>query len=224
MSYYQMEDVHYTIKSKGLEPKVLFEGLDFSCRQTEFISLSGENGIGKTTLTKLLIGILKPDTGQVLLDGVSVSDLELHDIGKKVGYLFQNPNIQLFNRNIKEELYFAHDYGVKIDGDIDKRYQEIIKLLSLEKALETPVVQLSQGEKQRVAIGTILMNDPEFIILDEPTVGLDDERKKILMETLVRLNNQGIGLLVISHDREFIDSLPANHLTLRKGGQICERT
>lgn len=223
MSYYQLTDINYTIKSKNSPPNKLFEGLNFTCRQSDFITLSGDNGIGKTTLTKLLIGILKADSGEILLDGDRLESLELHEIGKKIGYLFQNPNIQLFNKSIKEEMYFAYDYGVKIKGDIQKRYEDIIKLLALEKALKTPMVQLSQGEKQRVAIGTILMNDPEFIILDEPTVGLDEARIANLTESLLRLNRQGIGLLVISHDRKFIDGLPAKHLILEKGGHICER-
>lgn len=223
MSYYRLVDINYTIKSKNSPPNVVFEGLNFSCEQSEFITLSGENGIGKTTLTKLLIGILKPDCGAIYLDGNQLDTLELHEVGKKVGYLFQNPNIQLFNRSIREELYFAHDFGVVVSGDIHRRYDEIIALLSLEKALTTPMVQLSQGEKQRVAIGTILMNDPEFIILDEPTVGLDEGRIKILKDILIRLNKQGIGLLVISHDKTFMDDLPAKHLMIQKGGQICER-
>ena len=223
MSYYQLKDVYYTIKIKGSSGRAIFEGLNLKFEKSDFITLSGENGIGKTTLTKMLIGIIKPDSGVVLLDGDDVKLLECYEIGKKIGYLFQNPNIQLFNRSIKEELYFASDYGVKTSGDINQRYKDIVELLSLEKALNTPIVQLSQGEQQRVAIGTILMNDPEFIILDEPTVGLDEERKNTLKDTLIKLNNQGIGLLVISHDKDFIDDLPAKHLVLNKGGKICEK-
>lgn len=223
MSYFRLENINYSVKIKGNLKKVLFEGLHFSCEQSDFITLSGDNGIGKTTLSKLLIGILKPDAGEAFLDGKNLNDFMLYEVGKKVGYLFQNPSIQLFNRDIKEELFFAHDFGVEIEEDIEARYEEIIKLLSLEKALTTPIVQLSQGEKQRVAIGTILMNDPEFMILDEPTVGLDEERKERLRETILRLNERGIGLLVISHDAEFIDKLPAKHLRMNKGGQICER-
>jgi energy-coupling factor transport system ATP-binding protein len=222
MSYYQLKDINYSIKIKGTADKTVFEGLNFSCKQSDFITLSGENGIGKTTLTKLLIGIIEPDNGKVLLDGNNVKQLERHEVGKKVGYLFQNPDIQLFNRSIKEELYFAHDYGVETTGNIDYRYNDIIKLLSLEKALNTPIVQLSQGERQRVAIGTILMNDPEFIILDEPTVGLDNIRKRTLKDTLIRLNEKNIGLLIISHDKGFIDNLPAKHLSMGKGGHIYE--
>jgi energy-coupling factor transport system ATP-binding protein len=222
MSYYQLEDINYTIKIKGASDKTVFEGLNFTCQQSDFLTLAGENGIGKTTLTKLLIGIIEPDNGMVLLDGKDVKQLKRYEVGKKIGYLFQNPDIQLFNRSIKEELYFAHDYGVETTGNIDDRYIDIIELLSLEKALNTPIVQLSQGERQRVAIGTILMNDPEFIILDEPTVGLDDIRKSTLKDTLIRLNKKNIGLLIISHDKGFIDDLPAKHLDMGKGGYICE--
>lgn len=222
MAFYDLKNIVYTIQSKHHPSKRLFDHLSLALNQNELVTLSGENGVGKTTLTKIMLGVNAIDSGQVLLEGRSIYEYELHEVGRRIGYLFQNPSIQLFNRSIKEELYFAYEYGVEIKGDIKKRYQQTIETLGLEKALSTPVVQLSQGEKQRVAIATILMNDPEFIILDEPTVGLDQKRMDILLDILIKLNEQNIGLMIISHNRNFIARLPARHLVLEKGGNIYE--
>lgn len=222
MSFISMKHIHYTVKTKSREEKILFEDLNLSLEQNDFVTLSGLNGVGKTTLSKMIIGIIKPDSGEISLNNHDISTFELHQVGREIGYLFQNTTLQLFNRSVKEELYFASQYGVTIEEDIDKRYKKVFALLDLDKTINTPIAQLSKGEKQRVAIGTILMNDSKFIILDEPTVGLDDERIEGLITTLNRLANNGVGMMVISHNDSFIGQLSARHLRMAHGGQLIE--
>lgn len=223
MSYINLSHIKYRIRPKKGDSKVLFEDLNLSISQGEVVCLSGANGIGKTTLSKLIIGMIKPDSGQITLDGKDIKKYKLHEISREVGYLFQNTNIQLFNRTVRDELLFASSYGVTIQGDVESRFNEVYHLLDLEKTGNTPIVHLSQGEKQRVAIGTILMNQTKFIILDEPTVSLDEIRKNQLIQLMKQLNEQGIGLLVISHDIDFIRELDGRHLIMKSGGVIVEQ-
>lgn len=223
MSYIEVENLNYSVKRKNKKANQLFERVNLNLELNDFVTLIGANGSGKTTFTKLLIGMLQPDEGSILIDGKKVGDYERYEIGRRIGYLFQNPEIQLFNGTIKEELYFAAEFGAGINASVKKRYREVIDLLSLNKAIGTPIKHLSHGEKQRVAIGTVLMNDPKYIILDEPTIGLDQVRKEALKDVLVALFTKGIGILLVSHDDVFVDSLPTKILRLADRGIVYEK-
>lgn len=222
MKFIELKDVAYSIGKKKSEKQKLFENLNLTIDRNEIVSLSGSNGIGKTTLTKLIIGVLKPDYGQVILDGKDIEDYKRYEVGRKIGYLFQNPDLQLFNANVREELMFVYEFGKGISREIEARFSWVIEELSLGKTLDTPIVRLSQGEKQRVALGTVLMNKPKFIILDEPTVGLNEELIEDLKAILLDINVQGIGLLIISHNKEFVKSMPGRKLYLKDKGVFDE--
>lgn len=212
MAYIELQNISHTLKSKQL-----FNCLNLEIDQKEFLTLIGDNGCGKTTLTKLIIGTIKPDTGVISLDKQLIDTYKLYQVGQQVGYLFQNPDLQLFNPTIEDELLFSSRYIKALEVDAPSRYKEIVQELDLEHCLDTNIQNLSQGEKQRVAIGTILMNKPKFLILDEPTTGLDYKRKGELLKILTRIHNKGIGVLLISHDTSFINQLPGRVAKLSKG-------
>lgn len=213
MSFIKLNSIQHFTKNR----KLLFNDMNLSIEQDEFISLIGDNGSGKTTITKMIIGSIKPESGQIELDNKRLSDYQLHEVGQLLGYLFQNPDLQLFNSTIEEELMFASKYNCEDHKEAYKRFKRIVEDLSLEECLDTNIQHLSQGEKQRVAIGTILMNKPKFLILDEPTTGLDYHRKSKLKDILLRIHKQGIGILLISHDMSFINQLPGKVIKLEDG-------
>lgn len=215
-AYIEMLDVCYSVANREV-----IKDLNLSIQKDEFIALVGENGCGKTTLTKLLLGILKTDTGEIKIDDRSVEKYKLHEIGAKIGYVFQNPSYQIFAPTIEEELSFAMKYKGIDENIINERVQETIKHFSLEDARDVTTYNLSQGEKQRLAIGCMMLNEPEFMILDEPTVGLDAERKNKLFEHLSEINKQGIGVMVISHDKEIVEKY-AQRIILMKDGKAYE--
>jgi energy-coupling factor transport system ATP-binding protein len=213
MAYYEADKISYEIHGR-----TIFQEISFQLDQKEFVSLVGANGIGKTTLSKLMIGMQKPSEGEILLDGVPVSKYALFEVGRKVGYLFQNPSCQIFCPTILEELLFSLRFQGGETEEGRKRAAEMMRRFSLEDAKESPTHHLSQGEKQRLALAAILMNQPKYLILDEPTTGLDRVRKADLGRYLQEIHHSGVGIMMISHDREFVNQMSQRILRLDDGG------
>lgn len=177
----------------------------------------GPNGSGKTTLGKLMMGILKPNSGEIYLAGENIADMSLGQIGKKIGYLFQNPEKQFFSNTVEDEIKFVPE----VKG-LDKKYIEekttmLLDLFQLNHIKTSFPLRLSQGEKQSLALAAILVNEPKYLILDEPTKGLDVERRKILVQTFKKLHDEGIGMTVITHDYAFINQISDRILKMYRG-------
>lgn len=217
MSYIKFEKVSYSIRGKNI-----LEDLSLEIAKDQFVTMIGLNGSGKTTFTKLLLGIIEPSDGEIWLDASPIKSYQRYEIGSKLGYLFQNPNVQIFAPTIQEELSFALEYKGLEAKIIKERADEMIERFSLGNALKTPTYHLSQGEKQRLAMGAMLMNQPEFLVLDEPTTGLDYKQKKVLAKTLKSIHKEGIGVLLISHDQAFVKGMPGKVIRLQDGGVTYE--
>jgi len=198
-------------------PTVL-RNITFNIDNMDTIALLGTNGSGKTTLGKLIMGILNPTEGQVLLEGRRVDSYSLAQRGTRIGYVFQNPEKQLFAATVAEDIGFALSYRGLSAGSIKDRVQEMLALFELEKHAETFPFNLSHGEKQRLALAGIMALEPEFIIMDEPSTGLDWLRKQRLATVLERVRQRGVGYIIISHDHGFCYNLCARTLTLKGGG------
>lgn len=184
--------------------KKVFHNFSLDIDKNETTALLGPNGSGKTTLGKLMVGILKPKKGQVCIFNKDTYEMSLSEIGSRIGYLFQNPEKQFFTNTVYDELSFV----LKIKGFneeyIRDKVEEKLKLFHLKGLEKSSPFLLSQGEKQRLAIAAVLINEPEYLILDEPTTGLDNRRKEILLNILNKLKYEGIGMTIISHDEEFV--------------------
>lgn len=197
--FIKVENLYFKYKKDDV-----LKDINLTLDNWQFVSIIGDNGSGKTTLGKLIAGILKPYKGNITIDYKNVSDLRLADIGTKIGYLFQNPSRQIFATNVYDELTFAMKFN-KVDKKImDEKVEKIINDFDLHNIREFKCHTLSQGEKQRLALGTLLLNNPEYLILDEPTTGLDSKRKENLSNILNDINSQGIGIFMISHDMKFV--------------------
>ncbi|MFA6941654.1 MAG: ABC transporter ATP-binding protein [Clostridiaceae bacterium] len=199
----------------------VIENASLTLFQNEFTAITGPNGSGKTTLGKLIMGIIKPDRGCVKILDRDTREMTLGEIGKKVGYLFQNPERQLFSMSIREEISFPMEIKGIPKEEIKKKVNEMLEAFSLTHLEGIPTFKLSRGEKQRLAIASILVNNPGFFVMDEPTTGLDAERKKDLSELIRNLQDKGIGMAVISHDMHFIKQLADRTITL-SGGKIID--
>ncbi len=217
LEYLKLEEVSYSYQQGSFRLK----GISHTFFKGEFVAITGPNGSGKTTLGKIMTGILKPDRGKVTIDGLDSKTLSLGRIGKLVGYLFQQPERQLFTPSVAEEVGFALTFMGEERESVKSRVDQILKNFSLEGLRNQSPYKLSAGEKQRLALAAVIINKPRFLILDEPTNGLDPVRKKKLAAVLKELQRDNIGLAVISHDQAFITA-NADRVITMAGGEIIE--
>lgn len=182
-------------------------------------AVTGPNGSGKTTLGKLMAGILKPDSGRVEISGQDTRNMALGEIGTKVGYLFQEPERQLFAPTVGEELSFVLQLKGAPEPDVQQRVDEMLDRFHLAGLRERFPFLLSRGEKQRLALAAVLVNRPRFLVLDEPTTALDLKRQGELLGILHELLDDGVGMLFISHDRRFVNQAASRVVEL-VGGEI----
>lgn len=196
---------------------LVLKGLSLKVNQGDFYTLLGGNGSGKTTLLKILTGISKPQRGSVIFKGKNIYKLHHQERSYRIGYLAQNPALY-FNRDRVEEQLRSR--AEKIGLDTKRGYlEEVISLFQLEDILKRHPYDLSGGQQQKVALSLVLLSDPDLILLDEPTKGLDPLWKIHFAEMLTALLNQGSTLLMVSHDLEFTAKY-AKKCALLFNGQI----
>lgn len=212
MDFIELKEVEFSYRNRKV-----FKNLNLKFNKYETTAILGPNGSGKTTLGKLIAGILKPQRGQVYVFNKSTLDLTLSEIGSKIGYLFQNPEKQFFANTVYDELTFILKLKSHDEKYIEEKAKELIKLFQLKGLGKSSPFLLSQGEKERLAIAAVLINQPEYLILDEPTTGLDNRRKEILIDILKRLKEREIGMTIISHDLEFVKAISNRLITINRG-------
>lgn len=198
-------------------------GVSFEFQRGEWLSVVGHTGSGKSTLAQHLNGILIPQTGSVLVDGMAVTEKSpsLRTIRQRVGLVFQYPEQQLFAENVFEEIAFApRNWGVP-EGDIPELVRQSLALIGLDEGyLGRSPFRLSGGEKRKVAIASVLSASPKYLVLDEPTAGLDAFSKNELVKLLGRLKGKGYGILLVTHDLDIALQTSDRILVLNQGQQV----
>lgn len=181
--------------------KDVLKDISFTIRKGEMCALLGKNGAGKSTIAQLLTGILKPDSGNITVDGMDTDGLGITDLSSKIGYVMQNPNHMISHSLIYDEVAFAlRQKGIN-EEEIKKKVLSTLELCGLRKHYRWPISALSYGQKKRVTIASILVSDPEVLILDEPTAGQDYRHYTALMKFIGSLNKKlGITIIFVTHD------------------------
>ncbi len=196
----ETKDLHYTYPS-GVSA---LNGIDLKVNLGEFVAIMGENGAGKTTFVKHFNGLLKPTKGTVVVDGADTRSVSVAELSRKVGLIFQNPEDQFFCETVGDELaYGPKNFGFN-EGDVIKRVKWALDFMEISEYASTSPFALSGGEKKRVAIASVLVWDPEIIVLDEPTIGQDYRQKVKLRDFLLNLKNKGKAVIIVTHDVEFV--------------------
>lgn len=188
-------------------------GVDLDLRRGEIVALQGHNGAGKTTLLKHLLGLLKPDRGEVRLDGADVAAMDLHDLIAHIGFVPQSPGSLLFQDTVRAELEFTRRSHRLPPQDP----MPLLEHLGLARYADTYPRDLSQGERQRVAVAAILAAEPEILLLDEPTLGLDYLQKARLAQVLQDLRDTGKSVLMATHDVELVATCADRSVILEEG-------
>jgi energy-coupling factor transporter ATP-binding protein EcfA2 len=176
------------------------KGIDLNVFDNEFLAILGQNGSGKTTLVKHFNGLLKPTEGTVIVSGKDTSTTPTYELISDVGYVFQNPDQQLFSKRVYEELAFGLANAGLSKEEIDERIKDVAAKMNIEDLLEERPYSLSKGDRQRVVISCILALDPRVIIVDEPTTGQDPQKRREIMDLMKELHKQGKTIVVITHD------------------------
>jgi energy-coupling factor transport system ATP-binding protein len=191
------------------------QGLSFSAG--ECVAMRGNNGSGKTTLGKLIAGLLRPLRGSVLLGNEDIAGWPLGKIGSRVGYLFQEPSRQIFAPTVLEEITFPLVLKGMDEGEAVELARSMLARFEMGPLENAVTFTLSRGEKQRLAIVAMLVTNPGFLVLDEPTTGLDARRKGILGAMLRQLLERNVGILLISHDEKFVKEYASRLLWMAEG-------
>jgi len=176
------------------------EDINLEIHKGDLLSIIGLNGSGKSTLAKLLIGLLKPSKGEIKVFNQPLNKESLTEIRRKVGFLFQNPDYQIFASTLEEEVGFSLKLRGESNEVIDQKIDECLKFVGLLDYKKLHPQRLSRGQRQLLALASILVSDPEFIIADEPTSGLDENQGYMIMDKLFDLSRSGKTILLITHD------------------------
>ncbi len=195
----------------------VLQNVDLSIDSGQFVAIMGENGAGKTTLAKHLNGLLRPTEGRVLVDGEDTKKKSVAALSRKVGLVFQNPDHLLFSETVRDEVAFAlRNFGYS-NEIIQKQVTKTLEALDLTGYADTSPFLLSGGERKRTALAAVLAWEPDYLVLDEPTIGQDYLQKERLRNFILQLYSQGKAVVIISHDVEFVAEAGPEVVLMSKG-------
>jgi energy-coupling factor transporter ATP-binding protein EcfA2 len=202
-------------------PRVL-DSIELKVGAGEFLAIVGQNGSGKTTLAKQIVGLLQPASGRVTIGGKDRLQMRPAETAREVAYVFQNPDHQIFAATVEDEVAFGpRNFGLP-DDEIARRCDEALEAVGLQTERQSDPFLLSKGERQRLAVASVLVLRPRMLILDEPTTGLD-HREQLRMMALVRdLNRAGIAIVIITHTPWLVAEYARRVVLMRKGAKIFD--
>ena len=196
---------------------VALNGLSLDVWKGEFLAVIGPNGSGKTTMAKLMVSLLKPTSGRVEVLGIDVKTVSPAALFSKVGYVYQNPDYQLVCDTVYEEVAFPlRQLGID-EKEVKERVQWALASVGLQGLEEVPPFFLSKGERQRLALASVLAVKPQLLIVDEPTTGQDERNSRRIAELLAQLNKAGITIVVITHDLRLVSEYAERVVVLNNG-------
>lgn len=206
--------------------RAVLRHVGFTIGDGEFVAFVGTNGAGKSTTMRLVNGLLKPTSGQVLIDGVPTTELKTSQLARKVGFLFQNPDRQICCNTVREELLF----GFRAQGVLDdasspeaeaagRRVDAIMGELGFEA--DADPFLLNRGARQLLALASIVVTAPPVVVLDEPTTGLDYRECAKVMGIVGRLNREGATVVMVCHDMEVVADF-ARRVVVMSAGEVVD--
>lgn len=211
----EISSLHYSYGKKHPALK----GLNLEIYEGEFVALIGKNGAGKTTFSKHLNGLLRPTSGEIKIYGKNIAGLSIGELSKSVGYVFQNPDHQIFSSSVREEIeYGLRSYNIS-EEEKRKRVADAIEFVGLTGFEKRHPFTLGKGERQKLAVATVLAMEPQILVIDEPTTGQDWSGTQQMMKMIRQLHQKQHTILIITHDMR-IAAEYADRVIVFSNGQI----
>lgn len=202
--------------------KQVLKDVSFKVNKGDMISIVGRNGAGKSTISKLICGFYKPTRGKIIFAGEDIVDKSIKERSEKIGFVMQNPNQMISKSMVFDEVAFGLRIRGLFDNEIKERVYDTLKICGLYGHRNWPISALSYGQKKRVTIASILVLNPEVIILDEPTAGQDFKHYTEIMEFLVELNKKGVTIIMVTHDMHLMLEYTNKVIVLCDGEKIAD--
>ncbi|MFW9831314.1 MAG: ABC transporter ATP-binding protein [Candidatus Thorarchaeota archaeon] len=213
----------YPQVDKSTPPPPALQEVSFALQSGEMVALMGANGSGKSTLLLHLIGLLQPDTGLIHLSGENIRNYPVSKLAQKIGFIFQNPLHQLFSPTVMEEILLAARHlGTPKPEQAYQRAEELLKTFRLEQYQNQPPFALSLGEQRRLTIASILLHNPQILLLDEPFIGQDYQSIHQLMQVLQKAQQQGTTIILATHDSAIAETYCDRLLFLSSGRLLID--
>ena len=209
----EVKDVSYSYT----QDKEALRNISLTIREGELVAILGRNGSGKTTLVRHLIGLIKPSEGKIYVNGKDVALTPTHELAQDVGFCFQNPNHQIVTFKVREEIIFglrAHNIPT---SEYEERIHEALKIVDMLDYIDAEVFDLGKGQKQRLALASVLALKPRILIIDEPTTGQDPQMAEGIFSIIKNLNEMGTTVLMITHQMEYAATYAQRAIVLRSG-------
>ncbi|MDQ3688796.1 MAG: energy-coupling factor ABC transporter ATP-binding protein [Chloroflexota bacterium] len=188
----------------------------------QFIALVGQNGSGKTTLAKQFNGLLRPERGRVAINGTDIADRETADLASTIGYCYQNPDHQIFAATVFEEIEFGpRNLGVP-EEEVVRRTRRLLDLVRLRSESDRYPFSLGRGQRQKLAVASVLAMEPRIVIVDEPTTGLDWQGGEAMMAVMAELHRDGRTIVIITHDMNIVAEYAQRVVVMANGRIVAD--
>ena len=198
----------------------ILRDVSFRIPDGDFVAFVGTNGAGKSTTIRLVNGLLKPSSGQVLIDGVPTTQLRTSQLAAKVGFLFQNPDRQICCSTVREELLFGFRAQGRADAEAQAKVDAMIERFGFDGDAE-PFL-LNRGTRQLLALASIIVMEPPVVVLDEPTTGLDFRECAKVMDVIAELNARGTAVIMVCHDMEVVADYAKRVIAMTAGQVVAD--
>jgi energy-coupling factor transporter ATP-binding protein EcfA2 len=209
----EFHNVHYAYKDQTAALK----GVNLAIYEGELVAILGHNGSGKTTLARHIIGLLQPAMGQVVVTGRDVRNTPTHELTQEIGFCFQNPNHQIVSFKVRDEMTFglkAHNID---PAEFDQRVQHALELVDMLDVINAEIFDLGKGQKQRLALASVLTLNPKILVIDEPTTGQDPQMTKEIFDIIKNLNDLGTTVLMITHRVDYVAAYAHRAVVMNRG-------
>lgn len=196
--------------------------INLEIRKGEFLAVIGPNGSGKTTLTKCMAGLLRPSRGSVLIKGKPVADYKLRERSRLIGYIFQNPDHQLLKDTVHEDVAFGLKNLGETEDQIRTKVQRVLLGLGIWEKSDLHPFRLGRGERQKVALASVVVMEPEILLIDEPTTGQDRRGAEEIVRILLQLNAEGITILMVTHAMHLVAEYARRVIVFSDGQMLMD--